>query len=219
MTDEPEWWRGASPPDQLPSEWPNFREFTTGRHTGALATPPLVPGLGLRQRFFFRAQVSDVELSLTDAQLGVAWSEFDRCLFTQRVRPVLNEHGIAAQGSWGIRASIYRDCVFDRVRFKTLGGFTLSAARFENCTFRNCRWEGHFAHSCDLVDCVFIGKMTGCVWFGEDREGRSPPRVNDIRGNDFTDTTFSNVGWRFDFPVADQIWPEGHLPRADQPRG
>jgi hypothetical protein len=34
-----------------------------------------------------------------------------------------------------------------------------------------------------------------------------------VRGNDFTGVTFTdNVAWRFDFPVADQLWPSGYAP-------
>ena len=129
------------------------------------------------------------------------------CTLRQRTRPVLNDHGIAAQGSLGAAPSIYRRCTFERVRFKTRGGFGLGQARFEECRFVDCRWEGSFAYSADLVDCVFSGRMNGCVWFGRDGE-----RVNEIHGNDLTGVDFTrNVGWRADFPFAEQTWPEGYL--------
>jgi len=132
---------------------------------------------------------------------------------------VLNEHGVAAQGSFGNRPSIYRNCTFDRVRFKALGGFSMLSARFEDCTFLNCRWEGHFANDADLVNCTFIGRMNGCAWFGH---GTTPDgttkRRNVIHGNDFTRTQFTdNVGWRLGFPISDQTWPEGFSPLIDVP--
>jgi hypothetical protein len=37
-----------------------------------------------------------------------------------------------------------------------------------------------------------------------------------ITGNDFTEAKFSDdVAWRRKFPVTDQIWPEGFIPRVD----
>ena len=123
------------------------------------------------------------------------------------------EYGFAAQGSFANRPAIYRDCLFERVRFKTLGGFVTGAGRFENCTFVNCRWEGHFAYGADLIRCRFIGRMNGCVWGGTDL---GTQRRSVITGNDFTEAKFSdNVAWRRKFPVTDQIWPDGRIPRVD----
>ncbi|WP_156971227.1 hypothetical protein [Knoellia sinensis] len=150
--------------------------------------------------------------------LSSAWSEFSDCRFRQRVRPILTEHGFAAQGSFGNGPSIYRGCTFERVRFKGLGGFSMMNARFEDCTFVNCRWEGHFAHAADLINCTFSGRMNGCVWFGHSGNPERGGRRNVIRGNDFTQVVMThNVGWRNGFPVSDQLWPEGHRPRVDVP--
>ncbi len=176
------------------------------------------PLLSLARLYFFRAAVTDVELWLNDVHLAVQWSEFDGCHFRQRVRPVLNSEGIAAQGTFATRPAVYRNCTFERVRFKGMGGFSMGVARFENCTFLNCRWEGHFAHDADLIDNRFIGRMNGCVWFGrsEPASDVGAARRNVIHGNDFTETAFtSNVGWRFDFPLQDQRWPEGFVPIVD----
>jgi hypothetical protein len=61
------------------------------------------------------------------------------------------------------------------------------------------------------VDSTFIGRMNGCVWFGESKLG---PNV--IRGNDFTRVRFTdNVGWRRSYPVGEQQWPPGFHPRTD----
>lgn len=218
MGTDPDWWRGQQPPNDPPTEWTSSdREYITGRQTDTLAVPE--PGsTGLRRLTFFRAEVREQELWLNDAHLTVSWSEFVDCHFRQRVRPVTNEHGLAAQGSWGSGPSVYRGCTFERIRFKTLGGFTMSRARFEDCTFVNCRWEGHFAHDADLVSCVFKGPMNGCVWFGHGRDADGTERANVLRANDFTQTHFTdNVGWRRGFPIADQAWPVDFTPRVDVP--
>jgi len=142
---------------------------------------------------------------------------FDNCRFRQRVRPVLTEAGYAAQGSFANSPAVYRDCAFERVRFKTLGGFTLDAGRFERCTFLNCRWEGHFMFEADLIECRFVGRMNGCVWNGVVPElmDRYAGRRNVIVGNDFSQTVFTdNVGWRSSVPLRDQLWPVGYVPAA-----
>lgn len=151
-------------------------------------------------------------MRLDDVALAVEWSEFHGWHLRQRVRPVLNARGFAAQGSFGNSPAVYRDCTFERIRFKGLGGFSMGRGWFENCVFVNCRWEGHFAHNAGLVSNRFIGRMNGCVWFGHSASGDR----NIIRGNDFTQTEFtSNVGWRSDFPVPDQHWPTAYAPLID----
>ena len=58
--------------------------------------------------------------------------------------------------------------------------------------------------------------MNGCVWFGRGGEAGLVGEPNLIRGNDFTETQFTkNVGWRSDFPVDDQLWPDGYRPLAE----
>lgn len=218
MTTDPDWWRGQKPPHTVPVEWGWGNDgWITGRQEGALDGVHALES-GQRRIAYFRAEVRDMELWLNDVHLAVTWSEFDNCHFRQRVRPVLNEYGVAAQGSFGNRPSIYRNCTFERIRFKGLGGFSMMSARFEDCTFVNCRWEGHFAHNADLLSCTFIGRMNGCVWFGQDVGPGNTERRNVIRGNDFTQTQFTdNVAWRFGFPISDQHWPPGFVPCIDVP--
>jgi hypothetical protein len=203
----PDWWRG----ERAPEAYDGPRPVLTGPMLDLDLDQLPENAIGLREIRFFRARARGLELSLTDASLHVRWSQFDGCRFHQRVRPVCNAAGYAAQGSFGSSPSIYRSCVFERIRFKLMGGFSMGRARFEDCTFVNCRWEGAFGHQADLVDCRFIGRMNGCVWFGEDRRDPQRVRVNDIRGNDFTETVFTdNVGWRHDFPVDRQHFPAGY---------
>ena len=219
MTGEPEWWRAQQPTAVVPAGWGWGRnQGLTGSYRGALpgAEEPEGGDDALRPLHVFRASVADVAVRLDNAHLAVAWSEFDGCHFRQRTGPVRNSHGDTAQGSFGNKPSIYRGCTFERVRFKLLGGFSLAQARFEDCTFLSCRWEGHFAHDADLVGCRFVGRMNGCVWFGTGSTVGRAARRNVVEGNDFTQTRFTtNVGWRRDFPIADQHWPDDYRPVVD----
>ncbi|MFC6707113.1 hypothetical protein [Flexivirga alba] len=93
----------------------------------------------------------------------------------------------------------------------------MMSARFEECTFLNCRWEGHFAHDADLVHCEFIGRMNGCVWFRHGGQAGSQRR-NIVRGNDFKRTQFTdNVVWPFGFPISERAWPDDFTPHIDVP--
>ncbi|MGD8201296.1 hypothetical protein ACQE98_11590 [Ornithinimicrobium sp. W1679] len=216
MTDVPDWWRGQVPPGR-PPDGLSPRELVTGS-VSAVGSSGLILSTPLRRLHFYRATVVGVDLWLTDVHLAVEWSEFHDCRFRQRVRPVLDPDGCAAQGSFGNSPALYRGCTFERVRFKTLGGFSLGNARFEACTFVDCRWEGHFADATDLVDNRFVGRMNGCAWVGRSRSDNRyrHGRRNVIHGNDFTQTRFTdNVGWRQDFPLEAQRWPAGFAPLVD----
>ena len=209
MTEPETWWRGGSPPESYDGGGTHGVVLTGGVTAEDVLAAP-TSGSGLKGVRLFRSRLDGEELDLSDLHLHVRWSELEDCTLRQRTRPVLNDHGIAAQGSLGAVPSIYRRCTFERVRFKNRGGFGLGQARFEGCRFVACRWEGSFAHSADLVGCVFTGRMNGCVWFGRDR---AHERVNEVRDNDFTGVEFTdNVGWRADFPFAQQSWPTGYLP-------
>lgn len=201
----PDWWRRETP-SVAPRGVPG-----AGLVTGVVEELPCAepnPVTGLRHQYFFSARVLDTRIDLDDFSLTVEWSEFSDVHFTQRARPVTNEQGFSAQGSFGNSPAYYRNCTFEGVRFKQLGGFTLSRGWFEGCTFINCRWEGHFAKSASLVDCTFAGRMNGCAWFGGSERG---PNVH--RGNDFSAVRFTdNVAWRSSFPLQDQKWPEGYAP-------
>ena len=212
MESFPDWWRGRRPPEVYDGPRPVLQGPLFSLDVDQL---PQNDHTGLRQLRLFRARARGLDVPLTEASLHVRWSEFDGCRFQQRVRPVLNAAGIAAQRSFGVEPSIYRSCTLERVRFKLLGGFSMGKARFEGCTFLNCRWEGAFAHHADIVGCEFVGKMNGCVWFGEDRRDPHRLRVNEIGGNDFTGVVFSqNVSWRHNFPVERQRFPPGYTPTS-----
>jgi hypothetical protein len=76
----------------------------------------------------------DTEQVLNEVSLAVEWSEFTDCHFRQRVKPIINDYGFSAQGSFANRPALYRNCVFERVRFKQLGGFNLTRGWYEGCT-------------------------------------------------------------------------------------
>jgi hypothetical protein len=67
---------------------------------------------GLRRRYFFSAAVSDTFLGLDNVGLTVEWSEFNNVHFRQKNRPITNELGFSAQGSFGNSPAYYRNCVF-----------------------------------------------------------------------------------------------------------
>lgn len=209
----PTWWR-----DTTPSDMPAYGALQLQGRVYALDLDgvPVDPHSGLSGLFFHKASVSGVTVPLDWMNLTVTWSEFDSCTFTQKGGRVLNEHGFSAQGSLGTRPSIYRNCVFQGVRFKGLGGFNMRAARFENCTFIRCKFNGHRAYETDLVNCKFIGKIDGCIWYGtapEPGHQHDAGRRNEIINNDFSEATLTdNIGWRGNFDIDSQIWPAGAKP-------
>lgn len=124
------------------------------------------PETDLRRVEFHRAHVVGRTIPLDWTALAVGWSEFERCVFTQRSRPILNQQGFSAQGSFAHHPSVFRGCRFEGIRFGSLGHFSLGRARFENCTFIRCRFTGSFADDADFVGCTFVGKIDGGAWFG-----------------------------------------------------
>jgi hypothetical protein len=210
----PEWWRGTTP-KRLPS------------YGGALlsgeilefdvASFPLDGTSLLRAISFQEAAACGINIELDELSLAVCWSEFERCTVRQRSGR-LNAKGLAPQGSFGNRPSLYRDCTFTGVRFKTLGRFITGSARFVGCRFDRCHFNGHFSLTTDYIDCTFTGKIDGCAWSGTVPAGDAEAgRRNVITGNDFTGAELVNVGWRDDFDFSAQRWPAGYQPTAEQP--
>lgn len=205
----PAWWRDTTPDrGAVSGDW-----VLTGNVTeidGSRANPGTyqdLVGLGFEQ-----AQVSALTVPLDEVHLSVAWSEFIGCTFTQRSRRLMAS-GAAAQGSFGNRPSLYRNCTFKGVQFGSPGRFSLGAARFERCVFEGCGWRSTFNYDADLVACVFTGKMqSGALGGVSPRTGR----VNELVKNDFTAAEISDsFAWRYDFPIAQQTWPPGCVPAQD----
>jgi len=209
----PDWWRGTTP-----RRLPGYASAPIGGDIRELdsSSLPVSELTLLRPAFFNQARGSGLEVVLDDLSLAACWSEFDHCTFRQRSRR-LNAKGIAAQGCFGSRPSIYRDCTFTGVRFRQLGGFSAGAARFVNCRFERCGFNGHFSFSADYIECTFAGKIDGGVWYGTTPPGETyAGRRNVIAGNDFTGVTFgTNIGWRGDFDFTAQRWPPDYHPAPE----
>lgn len=205
----PAWWR-----DTKPERGTVFGDWVLIGTVTEIDPARLNPGTyqSLVNLGFEQARVSGLTVSLDEAHLAVGWSEFIGCTFTQRSRRLMGD-GAAAQGSFGNRPSIYRDCTFKGVQFGSPGRFLLGAARFERCVFDNCGWRTTFNYDADLVACVFTGKMqSGAIGGVSPRTGRR----NEVMGNDFSAADISaNFAWRFDFPVAQQTWPTAFVPLQD----
>lgn len=205
----PDWWRGTKAERGLV-----FGDWVLSGAVTALDASRLNPGtyedlVGLG---FEEAQASGLTVPLDEAHLAVAWSEFDGCTFTQRSRRLMAS-GAAAQGSFGNRPSLYRDCTFRGVQFGSPGRFSLGAARFEGCVFDNCGWRSAFEYDADLVACVFTGKMQSGAMGGVSPRTQ---RRNEVVDNDFSAADISdNFAWRFDFPVSQQTWPPGFVAVQD----
>lgn len=161
---------------------------------------------------FHRAVATDLVVPLDEAHLAVMWSEFYDCTFTQRSRRLM-EDGAAAQGSFGNRPSLYQGCTFTRIQFGSPGRFGLGRATFEDCVFDNCAWRSVFSYDADLIRCRFVGKMQSGA-FGSVSPGTG--RASRFVDNDFSGADIGeNFSWRFDFPVAQQRWPNGYTPLQD----
>src|ERR1700754_5120105 len=107
VTDEPAWWRG-----EKPTEAPRVDAGVITGDVSAITYPSANPLTGQASLYFFRAALRNTELSLDDVHLVVEWSEFHECRFRQFVKPILNELGFAAQGTFGSSPAIYRGCTF-----------------------------------------------------------------------------------------------------------
>ncbi len=165
-----------------------------------LAASPLL----LRSVQFRRASVEGVELHLDELQLSVLGSEFDGCSFVQRSRR-LHRDGAEPQGSFGHRAgSTYRRCVFRGVRLRTLAGFSVGHALFEDCTFERCKFSGTFSHDADFVRCRFIGPVKGAVFSGTSPETGAR---NEFVDNDFTRAELDDVDFRNGIDLTRQSFP------------
>jgi hypothetical protein len=166
----------------------------------------------LRSCGFFEVVAHGVDFDLDRLHLGVAWSDFDQCIFRQRLRKSYD--GVWPQGNLGARPSTYSHCRFEGVRFRLRAGFSVGRARFEDCTFRQCRFEEHFSFCADYVRCTFEGPIRTAVFYGRAPDGHDcDGKLNEIVSNDFTGASIGdNVGWRGDLDLSAQKWPAGYRP-------
>lgn len=117
----------------------------------------------------------------------------------------------------GREMSEFIDCTFDGARMDMGGGLT----RFVCCSFRNANLSHWMTRAVELIDCVFSGKLHTAVFSGNVPEELQPflkRERNEIRGNDFSEMTLTDVGFRNGVDLSLQKLPAGpdyvYLPDA-----
>lgn len=138
-------------------------------------------------------------------------SRFERCRFDAA------RFDNFAFGS-GHELSEYIDCSFDGARFDDyLGGF----ARFVRCSFKDVDIRDWQCHNTELIDCVFTGRLTECIFYGTVPEQKRPwvgREKNEFRGNDFSGCDLVDVAFRTGIDLSLQRLPTGpeylYLPDA-----
>ncbi|MFO0789514.1 MAG: hypothetical protein U0805_08650 [Pirellulales bacterium] len=139
-------------------------------------------------------------------------SKLERCRFDNaRIED-------ASFGS-GLEMSEYIECSFDGVRIQHGGGF----ARFVRCSFRNIDFRSWLCFGAEFIDCVFTGRLKGCIFNGTLLEQDQPylGRVrNEFHGNDFSGADLDDVAFRTGIDLTQQRLPCGpeYLYVSDAPR-
>jgi hypothetical protein len=184
---------------------------------------------------FDRVAVERVDFSgVTFAHLVTVGSRFVDCDFSRtRFHPFVSSAD-PAQPTTFIR------CNFDRA---DLRGLTLRGLRFEQCTFRGSRINGWRGNCTEFVDCTFACRLEDVLFYGRpidcfetpDKQAEvdqlrerlgierrdhtldAPRRsTNAFRGNDFSEATIGDVGFRCGIDIAAQLWPESGYFRFDR---
>jgi hypothetical protein len=114
----------------------------------------------------------------------------------------------AALGA-GRRMSHFTECVFDHSRINFGAG---GRVRFEQCSFRDTVLRGWFCFDVELVDCTFTGRLEKAVFNGTVREDHQQDlgrRMNEFRGNDFSEMELVDVAFRTGIDLSLQRLPSG----------
>ena len=133
-----------------------------------------------------------------------ARSEFRMCRF------VGGRITTAMFGAGG-QASLYEDCVFDGAVI----GHGDGRARFFRCSFRGVELSDWETSAIEMVDCVFSGRLRGMVFYGQlsgayaISTGQRIVRMNEFRGNDFSEADLDHSAFRFGIDLAAQRLPDG----------
>ncbi len=109
----------------------------------------------------------------------------------------------------GLEDSLYVNCSFDR---STIWAMAAGNARFEACSFRDVEVFQFFAHSIEIIDCVFSGIVKQAYFNGTvpvEDAGALGRKTNEFRGNDFSGATFVDVAFRTGIDLSQQKLPEG----------
>jgi hypothetical protein len=136
---------------------------------------------------FNKLRVSDKQFDCSGVEHFVSvGTEFSRCVFEGL------DTTDAGFGD-GPEPSLYRDCVFRRMRLRHL---IPGVSRFENCTFDDVRIGEMFSHYSSFVGCRFSGKVKKGVVHGSLFEGGRLTQSNEIRDNDFRDLQLDDFDFR-----------------------
>lgn len=109
----------------------------------------------------------------------------------------------------GRETSEYIECVFDGARMCFgPGGY----ARFVRCSFCDVDLRDWFCFTVELIDCTFSGRLRRSFFNGtvpEEKRRVVGRERNEFRGNDFSATTFIDVGFRSGIDLTQQQLPSG----------
>lgn len=112
----------------------------------------------------------------------------------------------------GYHATLYQDCDFTGLRFRSMA---CGRARFERCRFEDVRVGIWICMNAEFVDCTFSGHLKTTIFSALDpnvlilpKEERSKRRPNEFRGNDFTRCTYLDVTFRGGIDLSLQRLPD-----------
>ncbi len=150
--------------------------------------------------------VSDCDLSRAKFErLVPSGCTFVRCDFRaaaldRRLAPLLKAR----------EQNVFRECRFDGADLRAVdpGG-----SRFEACVFDGADLRGWNAMLAEFVDCHFAGRVErvrfhGRPWGAGAGDLRPRRKVNEFRGNDFSDAELIDVAFVMGIDLAPQRWPE-----------
>jgi len=108
----------------------------------------------------------------------------------------------------GLEDTLYSNCSFDR---STIRSISPGHARFESCSFRDVEIIQLLGFTVEMVECVVTGIVKQAFFNGAVPEeyvevlGRDK---NEFRGNNFSDATFVDVGFRTGIDLSLQELPK-----------
>ena len=134
----------------------------------------------------------------------------ERCRFNRaRIRDT--------QFGSGRAMSEFIECSFDGATMIHGGSLT----RFVRCSFRDVDLRDWMCHAVEMVDCVFTGRMTRCIFNGTVPVEQRPlvgRERNEFHGNDFSGVDLVDVAFRSGIDLTQQRLPTGpeylYLPDA-----
>ena len=131
---------------------------------------------------------------------------FERCdfrgtIFDRRLQPIFQSRP----------RSIFRECRFEGADLRRTPP---GQSRFESCTFDEAQLDEWSVPTAEFVDCRFAGRVVGVTFhgrpWGRQAESLDPERrVNEFRGNDFTDADLLECAFVRGIALDQQRWPAG----------